>query len=96
MPEPKYVWSVATGRISLFQKASIDAVQFMSKQKGFVAIQMPPGGGTLFLYNSLNNAKGARNLAEAKGIQCGLNICRFRHEGDTIVFDDPNYKEDSE
>lgn len=89
---PRYMYSVATGKINLLSKASRDAVEFMKKQEGFCALQMPDPWHTLFLYDSMNHAKGARNLATKEGIQCGRNICRFRYDdigGGTITFDDP-------
>ena len=88
----KYVWSVATGAVNPFLKKSREAVKFLSQREGFVAVH-PNGNGTLWLYDSQNAAKSARNTAEAKGIKCGRNICRFRWEGDTLIFDDPDYKE---
>lgn len=87
----KYLYSVATGAINPFMKPSRDAVAFMRKQEGFVAIH-PENEHTLFLYDSRNNAKIARNMAISKGIKCGNNICRFRWEKDTIVFDEPSCK----
>lgn len=97
---PHYMWSVVTGRISLLNKASRQAVAFMTKCEGFCAIQMPDEWHTIFLYDSLNNAKGARNRAEANGIKCGKNICRFRWEpnesGGMIVFDDTEFEKKQE
>lgn len=91
---PKYLYSVATGAISLVNKRSREAYEFMAKQDGFVSIY-PAIGHTLFLYDSENNAKGARNMARTKGIQCGNNICRFKSDGESIItFDDLSYKED--
>lgn len=31
--------------------------------------------GTLLLFETENNAKGARNLLRAKGVTCGTHIC---------------------
>ncbi|MBO7711917.1 MAG: hypothetical protein J6S85_00030 [Methanobrevibacter sp.] len=91
---PKYLYSVATGAISLVHKRSREAYEFMAKQDGFVSIY-PAIGHTLFLYDSENNARVARIKASSKGIQCGNNICRFKSDGESIItFDDPNYKED--
>ena len=91
-----YLWSVATGKINLFKRKSREAVNYMTKQQGFTAMHITPDGqNTLFLYDSENNAKGARNMARTRGIECGTNICRFKWDGgDMLEFDDPNYKED--
>ena len=96
MSEEKYLWSVATGNINPFMRRSRKAIKYMMDQKGFVAVHpTPDNSGTLWLYDSENNAKGARNMARTQGIECGRNICRFRWDGGPmIVFDDPNYKED--
>ena len=75
-------------------KRSKEAAEFMTKQDGFVAMSTVIGN-TLFLYDSENNAKGARNMARTKGIVCGNNICRFRIDGESVItFDDLSYKEE--
>lgn len=68
-------WTVATGRTDIFRKASRDAVKYLVKQQGFVGVHIVPDGRQLFLYDSENHAKIARNMAESKGIVCGKNIC---------------------
>lgn len=80
----KYVWSVAVGNFNPFNKASREAVQFIKGLEGLVAVHPHYPRGTLLLFDSKNNAKGARNLMEAKGIQCGRNICRGCINGDTL------------
>ena len=95
MSEWKYLWSVATGNVNPLMKRSRAAVKFLSEQPGFVAIHPTDGRGLLWLYDSENNAKGARNMARTKGIMCGRNICRFKWDGGEIMyFDDPNYPGD--
>ena len=91
---PKYMWGVATGRINIFWKKSRQAVDYMTKQEGFLAI-FPANDHTLFFYDSENNAKGARNMARTKGIQCGNNICRFRNDELGPIFDDPNFESEA-
>lgn len=95
MGEFKYLWSVATGNVNPFWKKSRSAAKFLQEQPGFVAVHPADGRGILWLYDSENNAKGARNMARTKGIVCGRNICRFKWDGgSTIIFDDPNYPGD--
>lgn len=96
MSEQKYLWSIATGNINPFMRKSRQAMKFLMGQPGFVAVHPTPDSrGTLWFYDSENNAKGARNMARTKGIVCGKNICRFRWDGTLgVEFDDPNYKED--
>lgn len=89
LEEGTELYSVATGRILIWKKASRDAVRFIQKQKGFVAIApVDYYGGTLWLFDSLNNAKRARNMMKLKGIQAGNNICRFTYENGKLVFDE--------
>lgn len=95
MSDNRYVWSVATGYVNPLIKRSRQAVKFLSEQPGFIGVHPTPDGrATLWFYDTENNAKGARNMARTKGIECGKNICRFRWgDGMELVFDDPNYKE---
>lgn len=89
LEDGKEMYSVATGRILIWKKASRDAVRFIQKQKGFVAIApVDYYGGTLWLFDSLNNAKQARNMMKLKGIGTGDNICRFTYEDGKLVFDE--------
>lgn len=80
----KQVWTVAVGNFNPLMKASRDAIGFISGLEGLVAVHPHYPNGTLLLFDSLNNAKGARNLMEAKGIQTGRNICRGCINGDTL------------
>ena len=92
----RYLWSVATGNVNPIMKRSREAVKYIQTLDGFVAVHPTPDGrGTLWLFDSENNAKGARNLLRAKGVKCGSNICRFRWDGGAeMIFDDENYKSD--
>lgn len=72
------LYTVATGRLDPFRKASRTAVEYMSSLEGFVAVHAEPKHGRLiWFFDTENNAKVARNLAESHGIQCGTNIARF-------------------
>ena len=72
------LYSVATGRLNPLLKASRTAVEYMSNLQGFVGVYADPEHGYLiWLFDTENHAKVARNLAESHGIQCGTNICRF-------------------
>ena len=92
----KYLWSVATGNVNPLYKASREAVKYVQTLDGFRAVYPTPNRvGTLWLFDSENNAKGARNLMKSKGIKCGENICRFRQDDNgKFVFDDPKFTED--
>ena len=71
------LFSVATGRLSIFKKASRKAVDYMGSLEGLMGVHIVDDGRMLWLFDSLNHAKQARNLARSKGIVCGTNICRF-------------------
>lgn len=70
MKESK-VWFFCTGKVNPLIKASSQAVKYISKQKGFLGVYPYNERGTLWIFNTENNAKIARNKAEAKGIVCG-------------------------
>ena len=91
----RYLWSVATGNVNPLMKRSREAVKYIQSLDGFVAVHPTPDyQGTLWLFDSENNAKGARNLLKAKGVECGKNICRFKWDGGTVlIFDDPRFDE---
>ena len=70
-------WTVSTGNVSIIKRKSRQAARYMAKQEGFLGIYIAPDGmGTLWLYDSENHAKAAKNMAATKGIQTGFNICQ--------------------
>lgn len=83
--EGEVLYSVATGVVNNLKKASREAVKVMCMQEGFKASHIVNGVGTLWFYDSENNAKGARNVARSFGIQCGDNICKFVFENGVLV-----------
>ena len=68
------LWTVATGVVNPLVKESRQAVKFISKLHGFVGVH-PVDGYTVWLFDTENNAKIARNKMRNKGIECGTNIC---------------------
>lgn len=81
----KYIYSLATGGVSLLNKRSRQAAEFMKKQEGFYGVHPnDETGNLLWFYDSLNHAKIARNKGSAKGIQFGYNICRFKLDENNI------------
>lgn len=80
------VFSVATGVVSPFLKKSRAAVDYITKLEGFVAVHPTPDGQyTLWLFDSVQNAIGAKNLMDHKGIQVGNNICEFEVAKDDAI-----------
>lgn len=69
-------WAIGTGRVSFLHKKSRDAAKYMSEQEGFVGVHILPDGSEriLWLYDTENHAKVARNNAESMGIKCGSHI----------------------
>lgn len=85
------VFAFTTGRLDPFQKGARDAFEFMTELDGLVGIHTEPrSGNLLWFFDTENHAKQGRNLAEAKGIQCGTNICRFVVAEDGV----PTFDED--
>ena len=70
-------YSVAVGNINPLKKASRDAVKYISKLKGFVGFFPHYPKGTLCLFRTENDAKRAKNMMDAEGIQTGKNICEM-------------------
>lgn len=69
------VYTVAVGNVDPTNKYSRKAVEYISKLDGLVGVHPSYPRGTLILFDTENNAKIARNLMNAKGIQTGRNIC---------------------
>lgn len=74
------VWSVSVGNLPfpLFASKSVRlAVKLIKEQEGFLFFYPCYPHGTLCLFRTENDAKGARNVMRFKGIQCGDNICKL-------------------
>lgn len=69
------LWAVATGGVDVLNRESRRAAKFISKLHGFIAIHPVDYYHILWLFDTENNAKVARNKMEAKDIICGKNIC---------------------
>lgn len=69
------LWTVATGGVDPSKKESRQAAEYITKLHGFVGVHLMDIYHVLWLFDTENNAKIARNKMEGKGIQCGTNIC---------------------
>ena len=69
------LWTVATGGVDPSKKASRKAAEYIIKLHGFKAVHILDLYHMLWLFDTENNAKIARNKMESKGIVCGKNIC---------------------
>lgn len=70
-------WSVAVGNFDPLQKESREALEYIKGLKGLVGAHPKYPHGTLIFFDTENNAKTARNMMDAKGIQTGRNICEL-------------------
>lgn len=75
------VYTVAVGNIPmlpkmLMPKAVKAAIKLISEQEGLIGVTPMYPRGTLLLFDTENNAKGARNVLRFNGVQCGTNICK--------------------
>lgn len=71
------VYTVAIGQIRLnplIMKRQKEALQYIQGLNGFIGFHPVIPYGTLCLFKTENDAKGARNLMRAKGIETGKNI----------------------
>ncbi len=68
------LWTVATGNFNPRIKSHRKAIEYIPTLNGFEGVH-PTIRGTLWLFDSENAAKIARNQMEMKGIRCGTNIC---------------------
>ena len=77
LPNEVSVYTVATGNISLNPlhiKAQKEAINYIKGLDGFIGLYPCPPDGTLCLFKTKNDAKGAKNLMKLKGIPTGNNI----------------------
>lgn len=69
-------FTVAVGNIPLIpRKKSTMALKYIQSLHGFLGFHPCFPHGTLCLFETKNDAIGARNLMTAQGIHCGKNIC---------------------
>lgn len=75
------VFTVGCGRIMPLRtdrkktrKGMEEAIKYIKKLDGFVGVHPVDLWHTLLLFDTENNAKGARNLLKAKDIQCANYI----------------------
>lgn len=80
-PDETIVYTVGCGRIlplptdrKQLRKGMEDAIEFIKKLDGFVGVHSVGLWYTLLLFNSVNNAKGARNLLRSRDVQCATYI----------------------
>lgn len=74
------VWTVATETPIVYglrgRKETRRMVEFIVGLDGYVGVHPDSlGRGVVWLFRTENDAKAARNLMEARGIRCGVNIC---------------------
>ena len=65
---------VGVGNVNPLSRASRKAVKYISTLQGLLGVTPYYPHGTAIIFDTLNNAKIAKNLMEAKGIQTGREI----------------------
>lgn len=88
------LYSIATGMIDITRSSSRAAAEYITSCEGFIAVHITTRG-ILWLFDSLNNAKIARNRCEGEGITVGKNIALFTADEKGQLFgrgdpDDPD------
>lgn len=74
-------WTVAVGNVPFFKNKRVKkALEIISKQEGLIGVHPVPPRGNLLLFDTENNAKGARNMLTFYGIECGDNICKVMYD----------------
>lgn len=80
-PNETIVFTVGCGRIIPLRtdrkntrKAMEEAINYIKKLEGFIGVHPVDLWHNLLLFDSENNAKGARNLLRAKDVQCANYI----------------------
>lgn len=73
------VFTVAVGNIPfhpiLMSRSCKKAIELIASQEGFLGLAPHRPYGTLCLFKTENDAKGARNILRMEGVKCGDNIC---------------------
>lgn len=81
----KTIYTVAIGNFSFpltkDQKKVVDIT--MKECKGLIAVHPHYPDGTLLFFDTLNNAKEARNILNSYGVQTGSNIVKGEFDFDT-------------
>ena len=67
-------YCIGTGSVDPFKNASREAAEFIKSQEGFLGVHIIPDKRILWVFDTLNNAKRAKNNIESKGIHCGKGI----------------------
>lgn len=82
------MYSVAAGGIRVFSRRGREAINYVASLEGFLGLHVYDKWHTLWMFDTVNHAKSARNLMVGKGIRCGKNIGRFVMRDECCVADD--------
>lgn len=73
----RLAYTVAVGKIPLIKtRKTREALKLIKEQEGFLGLYPYPSRGTLLLFDTENNAKGARNVLRFHGVEVGDNIVK--------------------
>ena len=74
-------WTVAIGNLPLIPtKKARKTIELIKSQEGLIGVNPCYPRGTLILFETENDAKGARNIFRLNGIKCGDNICEVEYD----------------
>ena len=79
------VYTITTGNINPFMSRSRAVVDFIKQQEGFIGVHPHYPDGTLWVFDTLNNAKIARNRIKGQGGIAGKNIMEAELINDTLI-----------
>ena len=82
------VWTVSMPVITFlpFSRRFRKDMQYVESLEGFIGFHQIFPHGTLCLFDSENNAKGARNMMRFQNIRVGKNICPVYIHKDYLAF----------
>ena len=72
------LYSVATGNVDPLNTASREAVKFIKSLSGLIGVHPGSNRGTLWMFDSIDHARSAKNRMDEAGITTGTNICKFK------------------
>lgn len=87
---PHDLYGLCTGHVAPWIPESEKVIDLMKAQEGFVAVH-PSERGVVWLFDSLNHAKIARNNLAAEGVYIGRHIPHFVVGNDGV----PDYKDEA-
>lgn len=74
--DKRTIFTFAVGNMPFNPREIYKTVEYFKMQPGFIGLHPHYPRGTMLVFDTLNNAKRARNIFEDNGIKCGNYIMR--------------------